>query len=280
MNAYEPGTTPQSFGKTLRVAKRGSLLIVALNRPNVKNAMNDEVYGDLTEILRYSTHTEAIAGVILTGVGSYFSSGADLKSGSFEIEPKGRRTLIKPAGEFMMAVLQFPKLLCAAVNGPAVGIGATLLLHCDLVFCSKEASFWAPFARLALVPEFASSISLRHCMGLSKANELLLLGKRLTAKEMVEWNIASRVVNISSLQDPFQGTSLASNLAALLEKSLLSLPCGTQTAQYFAKLVGSTRRDELKEVCLHELQHLDERFDNGHVQKAASKLKIGRRSRL
>lgn len=84
--------------------------------------------------------------------GEYFSSGADLKNTNMipDDDETTQPTFMKPAGRFMVAMLHFPKLICAAVNGPAVGIGVTLLLHCDLCFCTKNATFWTPFTRIAL----------------------------------------------------------------------------------------------------------------------------------
>jgi len=103
----------------------------------------------LTAILKKSKDSEDISAVVITGSGSFFSSGADIKQVVKNF--KGDRvTLQLPVGQFMMAVIDFPKILAAAVNGPCIGIATTLLFHCDLCFCSKNATFWAPFTRLAL----------------------------------------------------------------------------------------------------------------------------------
>lgn len=179
------GVTPASYGRgTVQVCRRGqkgSILLVALSRPGVRNAFNNDMYEDLIDLLRMSSHDESISAVVLTGVGSYFSSGADVNAfqSAFAMaaaKPKGMRQMLhEPAGRFMMAVIRHPKILAAAVNGPTVGIAMTTLMHCDLVHCMDTATFWAPFTRLALVPEMCSSVTLIESMGLSKANELLLL---------------------------------------------------------------------------------------------------------
>ena len=274
-----------NYGRgSLRVSRRPSgVLIVAFARPQVRNAFNDDLYLDLVDILRQAAVEDDISAVILTGMGDFFSSGADL-SDLHTITPENRREMAHlPAGKFMVALVDFPKVICAAVNGPAVGIAATLLLHCDLVFCSKTASFWAPFARLALCPELASSITLTNVMGLSKANEILLLSRRLDAKTMVEWNIASRIVPETDVVsgDPFtdDGNSLALHMARHLENHLLSLPLGNRTAAYFVQAIKSPRRAALHQALREEFAVLDERFNTGQVQVAAQSIEFGRRQK-
>jgi enoyl-CoA hydratase/carnithine racemase len=137
--------------KVARTGSKSSILIAALNRPSVRNAISDDLYLDLIDVMVDVANDDSLACLILTGIGPYFSSGADLKSGSMISEDGSERdTLCLPAGKFMMTLIEFPKILAAAVNGPAIGIGVTLLLHCDLCFCSESTTIWAPFTRLAL----------------------------------------------------------------------------------------------------------------------------------
>lgn len=134
-----------------RHGSRGSILIVALNRPAVKNAFSDDLYLDLIDVMAEVAADSSLTVLVMTGTGSYFSSGADLKGTSMlNDDGTDRDTLSIPPGRFMMSMITFPKILCAAVNGPAIGIGVTLLLHCDLCYCSETATLWAPFTRLAL----------------------------------------------------------------------------------------------------------------------------------
>ena len=242
-------------------------------------SVHSSVYEDLIAIMEIVEGDGTLSAIVLTGTGPYFSSGADLKSGVFDSpSPGGRQTRNLPAGRFMLAVLRFPKILAAAVNGPAVGIAVTLLLHCDLVHCSERATLWAPFTRLALVPELCSSTTFIESHGLSKANEMLLLGRKIDARTALDWNICSRVVsceNSGSSDDPFDDRSLASQLCRELDRRLLSLPLGGQTAEYFVSFIKGARRDRMRALCLHELEKLDERFDTGQVRHAARHLKIG-----
>ena len=149
----------ESMGKvfgtgTIKIAKRGkkgSILLVALSRPKVKNAFSEDMYKDLISMFDTASKDESISAVILTGSGPYFTSGADLKYVMSTISRKNekKQAINGSTGKFMLAMMRFPKLIVAAVNGPAVGIGVTLLLHCDLCFCTKESTFWTPFARIA-----------------------------------------------------------------------------------------------------------------------------------
>ena len=230
-------TAAVSFGRgNVRIARRGhknSILLLALSRPRVKNAFSDNLYLDLVDILQHVAADDSLSALVLTGAGSYFSSGADLK-GNFMPEEDGgtRDTLNKPPGKFMMALLSFPKLLAAAVQGPAVGIAVTLLLHCDLCFCTPQATFWAPFTRLALVPEFCSSTTFIETMGLAKANELLMLSKKVDAETALQWNLCSRILeNCDKNGDPFHPNSLGNTMSRIIDEQLFGLPRGEQTAK-------------------------------------------------
>mmetsp|Transcript_388 Transcript_388/g.659 ORF Transcript_388/g.659 Transcript_388/m.659 type:complete len:287 (-) Transcript_388:166-1026(-) len=269
-----------SFGEgSLRVSRRGneaSVLLVALSRPKVKNAFSDGLYLDLIAMLEAATVDDSISAVVLTGSGSYFSSGADLNGNFLPEDGASRDTLSKPAGRFMMALLAFPKVIAAAVNGPAVGIGVTTLLHCDLCYCTPNATFWVPFTRLALVPEFSSSATFVETMGLAKANDLLLLGKKIDATKAVDWNICSEVVaDCDNSGDPFHKNSLASKISKDIDERLLSLPLGDKTSQIFCAMIRGKRRARLEQICKEELVKLDERFDGGECLEAVMHLNIG-----
>lgn len=247
------------------------------------------------DCLKLAEEDDTLHAVVLTGVGMYFSSGADLQDSrglgfgeksSQHVNESARssssaiRMCDRPAGRFMMAILNFSKLLCAAVNGPAVGIAVPLLLHCDLVHLHPDATLWAPFARLALVPEFCASITFRATHGLAKANELLLLGTRISADEAVyQYGFGSRVVPADAALSPFESGSLADQMCDTIGRKLLSLPCGDITVKVFQQLIKNPWKDRLKEICSRELSVLDERFRSGQVQEAVRRMQIGSSSR-
>lgn len=113
-------------------------------------------------------------------------------------------------------------------------------------------------------------------MGLAKANELLLLGKKIDAKTAVDWNLCSQVVPNTVTDNPFHPNSLASHLCGQLEKKLLSLPLSQKTATYFVALIRGSRKHRMQQVCRRELCKLDERGEKGHILEALQALKIGR----
>ncbi|KAL7564139.1 hypothetical protein ACA910_021114 [Epithemia clementina (nom. ined.)] len=285
---YEPTLFGRGNLQVCRRGKKGNILIVSLHRPRVRNAFKYNLYLDLIDVLHLCAPSDStVAAIVLTGTGSYFSSGADLKSDlataldEAQNSLLGRQMLHKPAGRFMMALIDFPKILAAAVQGPAVGIGCTLLMHCDLVYMSSQATLWAPFTRLALVPELCSSQTFLRSMGLSKANELLLLGKQIDAQTALQWNIASQVFDHRELNtnEPFHPQSLAMKMANEIDDRLLSVPCGDRTVDYFVALVKGRRRQEMASICREELLKLDERFNSGQVMEAAQEVRFGSSAR-
>lgn len=249
-------TPPQKFGDTLLTSLHGknqSILLVALNRPKVKNAFNNKQYLDLIAILQKVANDTSIHAIVLTGMGDYFSSGADLSENNFgaaeddeydeenekedeinEQEKKRVGTIHKPPGQFMMTLLSFPKLICCAVNGPAVGIGVTLLPHCDIVFTVENATFWVPFTRIALVPEFASSVTFVEMMGLSCANEMLILGEKIDARKAVQNGLCVGIIegcDCSSGGDAFVPNSIGRKVCDRIDEKLFSLPNSGNTAK-------------------------------------------------
>ncbi|GJP53226.1 hypothetical protein CLOM_g12404 [Closterium sp. NIES-68] len=125
-----------------------------------------------------------------------------------------------PVGQFMRGVLRFSKILVAAVNGPAIGIGVTLLPHCDLVFAADSATFWVPFLRIALVPEFGSSVTLPQLLGRALANDLLLTSRVLSADEACRNGLVSRVFPDEILQSEVLAILSDIQQEALFQKSL------------------------------------------------------------
>ena len=173
----------------------GPVLLLTITRTSSLNSFDSSLYLALISALTSAAMDDAVGAVVLTSEGKYFSSGADIQeqlavamSDSEEVDISSL-----PPFRFMQAMLAFPKPLVAAVNGPAIGIGVTLLLHCDLVIAAANATFWVPFARAAIVPEFASSKLLPATCGLQASNELLLLGRKVTAERAREMGIVTLI---------------------------------------------------------------------------------------
>ncbi|MDM0021233.1 enoyl-CoA hydratase-related protein [Variovorax saccharolyticus] len=159
-----------------RVADEG-LLLVGINRPARKNALTSAMYVELAEALAAAERDDSIRAVVVHGTESAFCAGNDIGDFANPRSIEGER----PSVRFMKSVIGLGKPLLAAVNGPAVGIGATMLLHCDLVFAGTTAKLAFPFSKLGLCPEFASSLVLPVTLGYQRAAELLLLGDAVDA---------------------------------------------------------------------------------------------------
>jgi len=189
---------------------------IELNRPTALNAWNAQFGADLLAALRSAAADEAVRAIVLTGAGRAFSSGADLKDVSGgETTPDGRPNVYKTLTEryhpIMRAIRDVPKPVLASVNGPAVGIGCSLALCCDLIVACESAYFLLAFVNIGLAPDGGSSLFLPTRVGMARASELSMLGERLPAKQALEWGLINRVVADDRLQA--ETAALAARLA-------------------------------------------------------------------
>lgn len=155
---------------------------ITINRPSKKNALTTAMYSSLVEALRDASADPKVRVVVLTGAGDTFTAGNDL----MDFAMNRPESIDTPVIQFLRALVDFEKPLIAAVNGLAIGIGVTMLQHCDLVYASEEATFQMPFVTLGLVPEGASSLLLPQIVGLQRASEWLLFGERVSAERLRE----------------------------------------------------------------------------------------------
>jgi 2-(1,2-epoxy-1,2-dihydrophenyl)acetyl-CoA isomerase len=202
--------------QTVNVSVADGTARVELNRPEALNAWNALFGEDLLAALRAASEDEAVRAVVLTGAGRAFSSGADLKDISTDTTPEGRpdvyKTLTERYHPIMRAIREMPKPVIAAVNGPAVGIGCSLALCCDLIVAAESAYFLLAFVNIGLVPDGGSSLFLPTRIGMARASELAMLGERLPAAKALEWGLINRVVADEQLEQEV-GT-LAARMAA------------------------------------------------------------------
>lgn len=166
------------------------VLEITINRPERKNALTMAMYSAMAELLNGAADNTEVRAVIISGTKGVFTSGNDL----MDFLGGSASSADSPVFQFMLALYNFPKPVVAAVNGPAVGIGTTMLLHCDMAFAGDDAMFQMPFVNLGLCPEYASSYFLPRLMGHAKASELLLLGKKFGADEAVTLGICNAAV--------------------------------------------------------------------------------------
>ncbi|KQT88052.1 crotonase/enoyl-CoA hydratase family protein [Aurantimonas sp. Leaf443] len=176
----------------VRVEAEAGILTIAMERPQKKNALTREMYAAMTQALQRADADAAIRAVVFTGVPGAFSSGNDI--GDFAAIAAGG-DLPAEVPLFLHALAGAEKPLIAAVDGLAIGIGTTLLLHCDLAYASPASQFRTPFLDLGLVPEAASSLIAPRIMGHQRAFALLVLGEAFTAEEAREAGLVHRVVD-------------------------------------------------------------------------------------
>lgn len=210
---------------------KAGVLTLSMQRPEKKNALNLPMYTQLTKALRDAEQDSQINVVVLQGSSSCFTSGNDLK----DFLAAGPLDEAHPVVQFLYTVAAFPKPLIAAVAGLAIGIGTTVLLHCDLVYATADCRFQMPFTLLGLCPEAASSLLLPQIAGYQRAAQYLLLAEPFTTHQAAQFGLVNEIVSNEQLL-AFTATK-AEQLAALpaiavqRSKALLKAPQLQQVQQ-------------------------------------------------
>ena len=202
------------------VHAEAGVMTVTLNRVDKKNSITAAMYGAMADALASAAADPAIRVVVLQGHETIFSAGNDI--GDFLNKPPAGND--SPVFRFLGGIAAFPKPLLAAVCGPAVGVGTTMLLHCDLVYAGDNAAFSMPFVNLGLCPEAASSLLLPQMLGYHRAAEALLLGEPFMAEAALEVGLVNRVVPPTEANGIAQQVArklAAKPLAALVETKRL-----------------------------------------------------------
>lgn len=179
----------------VRTATLNGVATIEIARPEKKNALTVAMYQAMADALRAAAADGAIRAVLITGQPGIFTSGNDIED--FMARPPGAggsHVADSPVFQFMRALIECDKPVIAAVTGAAIGIGTTMLLHCDFVYVADEARLAMPFVGLGLVPEFGSSVLVPQLMGPRRAAEKLLLGDPFTPEQAVECGIANAVL--------------------------------------------------------------------------------------
>src|SRR4051812_42560544 len=176
---------------------------ITLNRPDTLNAWNEQFGVDLREVVTKEAQDDSIRALLITGAGRAFSSGADLKaSGAGELDDDGmpnvRKRLTELYHPILIGIRELPKPVVAAVNGPAVGIGASLAFACDLIVAAASAYFNLAFVNIGLMPDGGSTAFVPAAVGKARALEMALLGERIPAQQALDWGLINRVVEPES----------------------------------------------------------------------------------
>ncbi|MGH8673120.1 MAG: enoyl-CoA hydratase [Burkholderiales bacterium] len=215
----------------IRTETQDRVLRIEIARPEKKNALTQAMYAAMADALQSADKDPAVRVVLIHGARDCFTAGNDLKD-FLERPPHSQEA---PVSRFLAMLPAFGKPLVAAVNGAAVGIGTTMLLHCDLVYAAPAAKFQLPFVPLGLVPEAGSSFLLPYIAGYQRAAELLLLGQPFGAEKALAAGFVTEIVPEGELFERARAAALA--LAALppaavrATKSLMRQRVGTPIAE-------------------------------------------------
>jgi enoyl-CoA hydratase/carnithine racemase len=202
------------MSENVRVTREAGLCTITLDRPEKKNALTRDMYKAIADALEAAAEDEAIGCVLLAGAGGCFSAGNDIGDFRRSTDPNQPRDSARIYG----SLPTYPKPVVAAVDGLAIGIGCTILLHCDLVYASTAARFRMPFVDLGLVPELGASLLVPQLAGRHKAAELLLLGDFFDAATAEQIGLVNKVLAPEALLE--EATAVARRLAAKPRESL------------------------------------------------------------
>ncbi len=166
------------------------VMTITFNRPDKKNSITSAMYATMADALVQAKDQDTVRVVVFQGSETIFSAGNDIA----DFLNKPPSTQESPVYQFLFGIASFPKPIVAAVCGPAVGIGTTMLMHCDLVYAGDNAAFSLPFVNLGLCPEAASSLLVPQMLGYHRAAEALLLGEPFMAEAALEVGLVNRIV--------------------------------------------------------------------------------------
>lgn len=191
------------------ITRTDGVLEIRLNRPEKKNALTRAMYDAMAAAFAQVDADPTLRVALLTGTGDTFTSGNDIA----DFQARAANSQEGSASRFLPAISTMQKPLVAAVNGAAIGVGTTMLMHCDLIIAARSARFVMPFTSLGLVPEAASSLLFPRLLGHQRASALLLLGEPLDAATAHEWGLVNRVVDDAALMQT--AYEIAHRLASL-----------------------------------------------------------------
>ena len=243
------------------------VVTLSLDRPEKMNALTRDMYADLARALNEAAGDFGVRAVILTSAGEHFTAGNDIKD-FLELPPTSEDSTVKL---FLDAILEFPKPLLAAVKGNAIGVGTTMLLHCDVVVAHPKTSFSMPFVSLGLVPEAGSSLLFPALVGYQRAAKIFMTGESFSAESAKEMGLVAEISDDSyataltiALQIAAQPPTAVINTKALIKASKHDAVAAVMKAEFELFALALTS-DEAMEA-----------FMNFMAKKAADKEKGGK----
>lgn len=250
----------QSASTGIKVTTDDKIFKIQLDRPEKFNAITWEMYETFIQSMDTASNDSQTSITVITGSGDYYCSGNDLSnftrikkpSDMVELADHGEKVLER----FVRAHILHEKPLIALVNGPAIGISVTVLALFDLVIASDKATFHTPFTTLGQSPEGCSSFTFPALMGPSKASEMLLFGKKLTAEEALERNLVSQVVPHTQFQQELESKI----------RQLSQLP--PESLRLNKKIIRDAHKERLLSTNIAECKLLKSRWLSKECQKA------------
>lgn len=236
----------------INVSRQNAVLTIEIDRPDKKNALVPKMYLDMAKAIESVSESD-IRAVLIRGSHGCFTAGNDIA----DFMSKDNDQEVNETYRFMMALFNCPVPVVAKVEGLAIGIGTTLLLHCDFVYCADKTKFAMPFINLGLVPEYASSYILPRISGNLQAAELLLLGETFSAQKAFECGIVSRVVSGEALSD-------------LVTQTLAKLVSKPRTALVQSKALLRNQNTEIEQHIITELAAFTEAMQSEPAKEAFS----------
>ena len=236
------------------VSDDGAVRIIRMNRPEKKNALTQPMYAAMTDALRQADGNDAIRSIVLAGAAGVFCAGSDI--GEF-LEAAQSGGLRPTTLAFLTALTQNRKPLVAAVGGLAIGIGTTMLFHCDYVVAGSDATFSTPFLKLALIPEAASSLLAPMRMGYARAFEMLVMGHPLSAAQARDVGLVNAVAEPAAVDET----------ALKAAREIAALPAGAVAVS--RRLMRGHSEDVAKQIDT-EVAHFKERLQSDEARAAFS----------
>ena len=194
--------------ETLQINIESPIATVTLNRPDVLNAFNEQLVLDLQQVFKNLTEDESVRIIILTGSGKGFSAGADLteREASWDPNCPSKDALLRGYMPIFNDIVEMPKIVIAAINGPAAGIGAALAMACDLRVMTKSSYILSVFSNIALVPDGGLNWLLTRFLGYTKALEFAIEAKKIDSQMCLDFGIANKLLKMTDfLKQPTHG---------------------------------------------------------------------------
>lgn len=248
-------------------SRSDGVLTISLNRPEKMNALTRDMYAELARNLNEAAGDFAVRAVILTSEGEHFTAGNDIRD-FMDHPPTSEDSTV---AAFLASILEFPKPLLAAVKGNAIGVGTTMLLHCDVVVADPGAHFSMPFVSLGLVPEAGSSLLFPALVGYQRAAKIFMTGESFTSESAKEMGLVAEI----SAEPIVEAVKIAKQIAAQPPTAIINTKALIKASTHDAVAAVMKAEFELFSLALTSDEAM-EAFMNFMAKKAAEKEKGGK----